>query len=134
MFSQSVMIYGINMAVYLQLFLLGACHTQATIMAGKADFGGFITAFESGPGSALNTIYAESHADKLVHRCEIEVNSETTLLRWDGQELKSIPFDQIRKLDKIKVWFVNASTEPFPKKGIARKIIVATAIPLDSVD
>ena len=103
-------------------------------MKEKADFTGFITDIQSNEKPGSRFLFAESHADKLVHRCQIEVTSKTAIYRWDGVQENPISFDSIYPKDKIKAWFYHPSEKPYPAKGKAQKIIVATAIPLSNAD
>ena len=103
-------------------------------MKAKADFTGFIADIQSNERSESKLLFAESHADKLLHRCQIEVTSKTAIYRWDGSQEIPISFENIILKDKIKAWFYHSADKPYPSKGKAQKIIVATAIPLSNAD
>jgi len=128
------MVLSYSVLIFLSLLNLEACVSTPEPMKAKADFTGFITDIQSNERSDSKWLSAESHADKLIHRCQIEVTSKTAIYRWDGNQEIPISFDNIVIKDKIKAWFYYSAEKPYPSKGKAQKIIVATAIPLTNAD
>ena len=103
-------------------------------MKNKADFTGFIAEMKVDPATGNGTIRAESHADKLVHRCRVDFNTNTSFYRWNGKESLPISYKEVQFQDKIRVWFVTPSADAYPEEGLAKKVIVATGLPLDIVN
>ena len=90
-----------------------------------ADFTGFITRIQlSLESKGTDTVYAVSFADKLVHKCIIEVTSRTLVFRKQEDSFKSISPGQLLLQDQIQVWFKGKYKEVNPFQGEAKQIIV----------
>jgi hypothetical protein len=90
-----------------------------------ADFTGFIT--EIKPPRAqdgVGTVFAESHADKLVHRYVIAVTHDTLIFRQDGDTFQPESFDRLLLQDQIRVWFSGPVEKTFPVQGIAKQVVI----------
>lgn len=123
--------YPKRYAVFNLLFLLmvlattfNACKETGGRISTPADFTGFITRIEiSEPGSA-GVIYAESHADKLVHRYEIRVTGHTLIYRLDGSNYQSIDINRLLVQDQVQVWFSGHVRKSRPVRGKASQVVV----------
>ena len=90
-----------------------------------ADFSGFITRIQaSQSGEGVDTIFVESNADKLVHRCVIKLTSETLIFRKNGDTFQPVTIDQLLVQDLIQVWFKGKYKNKNPFYGEAKQIVV----------
>lgn len=127
MFIKKIFLINTAILLFVQAYLSGCPQSRdANNTNTKADFAGFITNIRPKKSDEGNsTIFAESHANKLVHRCVIEVTSATIISRWDGRKYLTIRFEEIVLKDKIQAWFFHKATEPYPEKGTAQKVVVS---------
>jgi len=104
--------------------ILGGCAETGGRITTPADFTGFITRIETSGTTGVGVIYAESHADKLVHRFVIKVTGNTLIYRLDGGNYQSIDISMLLVQDQVQVWFSGKARESKPGRGKARQVVV----------
>ena len=127
MFIKKLFLLNTAVLLFAQVYLSGCPqYRDVNNTNAKADFTGFITNVQTKEiYEGNNIIFAESHANKMVHRCVIEVTAATIISRWDGNKYLPIRFEEILVKDKIQAWFFQKATEPYPEKGTAQKVVVS---------
>jgi len=89
-----------------------------------ADFTGFITQIKISPENGVGTIYAESHADKLVHRYVIKVTRHTGIYQLENNQYISIDINKLLLKDQIQVWFSGYVRKSKPVRTKASQVVV----------
>ena len=123
MLKKGMVTLGSVVILFAQILTLGSCPKNADqMLITDPDFAGFVSTVRK---ETRPSIFAESHADKLVHRCAIKVTDKTTFYRWDGEDYQPSSLEDVQPKDKIQVWFFTPAKVSFPEDGKARQVIVS---------
>ena len=89
------------------------------------DFEGYVTgAIPDADDEQHGTILAESHANKMVNRCSIQVTAETVIRRMEEGRYQASSFSEIRMHDYLRVWFTSDFRETQSDQATAGKVEV----------
>jgi hypothetical protein len=91
----------------------------------EADVTGFITDIQIiGEKDMIGRVLIESHADKIVDKYNITINTQTRIFRQAGDELIDTTFQRLENKQWVKLWFAGPVMESFPMQATARQIVI----------
>ena len=120
-----IVVLGSVIVLMTQVFVFFGCSEANGRITTPADFTGFITQIKTAEeGKGVTTIFAESHADKIVHRYLIEVTNNTMFFQWDEKSYYPSGINDLLLHDHIQVWFSTPVKKPHPIRGRAKQVVV----------
>lgn len=127
MFSKRIIVLGICFVLVTQAMITSGCKADSNRITTPADFTGYVTHIKLHQNrSGIHTISAESHADKLVHRCLIKVTNNTMFFKLEGETYHPSGPDKLKLKDQIQVWFFKPAKNSIPDYGKAKQIVIST--------
>lgn len=124
-YPKRIVVLGSVIVLMTQVFVFFGCSEANGRITTPADFTGFITQIKTAEeGKGVTTIFAESHADKIVHRYLIEVTNNTMFFQWDEKSYYPSGINDLLLHDHIQVWFSTPVKKPHPIRGRAKQVVV----------
>ena len=116
----------LGLLAVLLVALSPGCAPAAKPLETEADFYGFITEIHSSrEGDTLGEISVESHADKIVSKCIVNITDETLIFQKDGDELRPVDFEALENQQQwVKIWFTGPVLESYPVQATAGQVVI----------
>jgi len=95
-----------------------ACMSSPEPIRTQPDCLGFITEIQS------DRIIVESHADKIVDRYVVTINSETAIFKQEGKNLRHVSPAAFETKQWVRIWFSGPVMGSWPKQASARQIVI----------
>ena len=127
MLNNTNIVLVICFVLLIQIMSIIGDKTDKNRITTPADFTGYVTHIKLHKnGSGNYSILAESHANKLVHRCLIEVTDKTTFFILDGETYQPSNPKKLKLKDQIQVWFYHPTNNSIREYGKAKQVVIST--------
>jgi len=101
------------------------CSSLTAPIDTEGDVTGFITDIQPVEnGDIVGTLSVESHADKIVSKYVITVNTRTRIYRRSGEELLEASFQTFENKQWVELWFDGPVMESFPMQATAGQVVI----------